>query len=347
MSGGVDFTEGRAVAVDVSTLEKELANLWRQGSTQDSPVLRACMWNLLVYTTHVEDVAPSRDVLSLLVQARPARVILMAPGDDDAPELSAWASAHCHRTPSGNKLCSESITLEARNGGWPHIPSLVRALLVPDVPSALWWVGPPPMSSAEVEPFCRGLSRLMVDSRRARLGTSPWATLVQLMERRVPVVDLGWLVLAPVRLGLAALFDTPHGPAQLQRLSQVVIRGGRGGITSAHLMIGWLASRLKWNFGVSTGPQRWAFHRPEGGVIEVSWQESPQDATGIGSITLETELEDNLIFVPATPTARVDQEMDSTHVDRVQAEVELVIAALGGQGQDPLWREAVQSAARL
>ena len=65
------------------------------------------------------------------------------------PEIEAWISALCAVAPGGGKLlCSEKVTVKSHMGGRRHVPALVRALRVPDVPTALLWTGAPPGSPA-------------------------------------------------------------------------------------------------------------------------------------------------------------------------------------------------------
>src|SRR5262249_3379055 len=136
--------------------------------TSRGAVTRACLWNLVVHMDGDVAFEHTRKLIDDAVPACPARVLLLRlnpEGNADGAELEAWISANCQIAPGGGKLvCSEEITREARGGGLAHVPSLVRALLVPDVPTALLWRGAPPTSLAPVQPLIGVTERLIVDT---------------------------------------------------------------------------------------------------------------------------------------------------------------------------------------
>jgi len=198
--------------VDVGAIDRELAELWRSAadahaSGELSPVVRACLVNLIVWAPLERDAEPLRDLaarLSLLVPARVVHVraergagsgsgALAAedadasdadagdagdagdPGDGGGPGaasgIRAWISANCHLAPEGGKeICSEEVTIAARGRAVDEAPSVVLTLLSPDVPTALLVTGPLPARAAD-EPalakIARACDRLIVDSGRA------------------------------------------------------------------------------------------------------------------------------------------------------------------------------------
>lgn len=200
-------TRGIGMPVDVGAIDRELAELWRSAadahaSGELSPVVRACLVNLIVWAPLERDAEPLRDLAARLSLLVPARVVHVRaergagsgsgapaaedadaggagdatdPGDGGDPGaasgIRAWISANCHLAPEGGKeICSEEVTIAARGRAVDEAPSVVLTLLSPDVPTALLVTGPLPARAAD-EPalakIARACDRLIVDSGRA------------------------------------------------------------------------------------------------------------------------------------------------------------------------------------
>ncbi len=147
------MTRGVGMPVDVGAIDRELAELWRSAadahtSGELSPVIRACLVNLIIWAPLERDAESLRDLAARLALLVPARVVHVraergVAGDDfasaapDSPGIRAWISANCHLVPEGGKeICSEEVTIAARGRAVDEMPSVVLTLLSPDVPTA-------------------------------------------------------------------------------------------------------------------------------------------------------------------------------------------------------------------
>jgi 6-phosphogluconolactonase len=376
------FTEGYAIGVDVASIERELAELWRQTAEGDVAVSRACLWNLIVFTDSDEAYQRAQQLVTDVAVACPARVLMLqaAPSANveravatSASTLRAWISANCQLAPAGGKLlCSEEVTLDASEGGEEHLPPLVRALQVPDVPTALLWLGPPPRSLPRLERLLAGAERLVLDTGDLRggtegsgapavgLGCERVAALAALLGAlpRLEVADLGWLRLGPLRLLLASFFDPPVGASPLLTATRVRLECSESGLLTAMLMIGWIASRLGWSAPVSAGAMegrpssaRWLSSRPGGAVaIELAVVDGAAGRHGIVHLGIESQGGERFEICHRGQEAL---ELRGTGLPtRVLAatertEAELLVAALGVRGHDPLFPVALAQAAQL
>ena len=70
--------------------------------------------------------------------AVPQRTIIVRADPDAEAELSSWISANCHIGGDGKRVCSEEIAIVAGGTRVTRVPPLVNALLIPDMPVALW-----------------------------------------------------------------------------------------------------------------------------------------------------------------------------------------------------------------
>jgi glucose-6-phosphate dehydrogenase assembly protein OpcA len=344
------FTSGHNVEVDVAAIERDLAALWRKASTSSSvAVTRACAWNLVVHTSSDAELKQAQPLADALIAAVPSRTVVL----NDRPnasgrEIEAFVTANCKMLPGGGKLvCTEEITIEARGEGGDHLPSLLRALLVPDIPSAVMWADLPPNTPMVTE-LLVGVDRVILDSSRARE-----LFRVEQLGARVTsrVADLNWLRAAPLRLVIAAAFDSPADPAMLFRLRRVSIDASPEADSAARLLIGWLGARLGWST-----PERhadrsttgWTMNRQDSTVLVQLRAAPPDKAKGLTGITFESD-EGVRVRLKITPT---DVIVDANGTKRsvplaTRNDEALVVAALGSRGTDKLYQSALHFAVEL
>lgn len=272
------FSHGELFAVDPDAIERELASLWRDaGKTTDNrhPVTRACLWNVVV---HMEERGSregtgSAGRLLELVNDLPkflaARALALRTRAEGERELESWISANCILAEGGSKLvCSEEITIASFGKGDRHLPSLVRALLVPAVPTAAVFAGVPP-ESAPMTSVVGLADRVITDVDRSMVER-PLARVRDAMQRApLLAMDLGWLAAAPLRGLIAELFDPPLTVDALGGISRVRYVAPPSSRWTSHLMLGWIASAL----GVHTAPPKggstWTMPTARGGELAI------------------------------------------------------------------------------
>jgi glucose-6-phosphate dehydrogenase assembly protein OpcA len=371
------FTKGDDIGVDVTQIERELASLWRSvgqassgeassgraGSPAlDKAVTRACSWNLLVHVAAESELDDARALVDKVVFPVPSRAIVLVPraGDGAAgqKDIEAFVSANCQVAPGGGKLlCSEEITIMSRAGGERHVPSLVRALLVPDVPAALYWVGPPPADPRSI-PYLPSVDRIVFDSARAPWesrgagGAADVASAKQMSKDYASLpqrlADLAWLRMGYLRSMLASMFDPPTGAGPLERATEIVVRGARTGGSAARLFACWVASRLGWSLSRLDGGGGEGTAR-NGRRVSIKLEHAERDTpTGIVEVVIRTtdasgaaveyglsDTCDGSLAVRAPGQVSRSKIAADLTLDR------LVIAALGARGRDPLYRAAL------
>ena len=343
--------------VNVGSIEKELAALWRQAS-REKQVTRACSWNLVVHCAEESGYDGVKKVVDAAVRHVPSRTLVLKPRPyASGPEIEAWVSANCQIAPGGGKLlCTEEITIEGRGReGVEHMPSLIRALQVPDVPTALWWAGPPPTDSSAVRILLTGVDRLIFDTAlvAAEGGLARLAHVGGLLEGLI-LTDLNWLRTGTLRSVLASLFDPPIGPEPLATLQRVRIEATSKGLPAAKLLAGWLASRLGWGACERVEPRAlsWRVQRGESALrldIETDKVTTTRDS-GVKGVHLETRTgerfslldQGNNIF-EATAPGLSPRGLPAHELTLEQ----LLVASLGSRGRDRLYPVALHRAVEL
>lgn len=192
--------------------------------------VRATTLNLVAYAPTPGDVGFTQRALERIGGSRPLRAIVVGTGADG---VHATVSASCWLGSGLQQVCSEQVLLTARADA---LPSAVLSLLVPDLPTFVWWQGPMPADRALLSALAVLGTSTIVDSNSSSLEG------VEEVGRLEPAVtDLAWLRLEPWREAIASVFDPPPIASALADLAAVEVDGP---VNEARLLAGWLGSRL-------------------------------------------------------------------------------------------------------
>ncbi|HWP47051.1 MAG TPA: glucose-6-phosphate dehydrogenase assembly protein OpcA [Candidatus Limnocylindrales bacterium] len=247
--------------VNAVEIERDLQELWKQMAEAaqaegQQMVLRVCVLNLLIYAPGSGSAGEISKIMAEVSPEHPSRGIVMLP-KPEAPSsvVHAWVTAQCHVSVGGRKqVCCEQIMVTAEGEGIFRLPSIVRSLLVSDLPVVLWWRDVPALGNRLFKELVETSDRVIIDSARLPNPEEGLMELAAFIRREFPWVafsDLNWSRLTPWRVAVAGLFDAPDRLSCLNRLSFVEIECNSDSMDSissqALLIIGWLASRLKWH----------------------------------------------------------------------------------------------------
>jgi glucose-6-phosphate dehydrogenase assembly protein OpcA len=363
------FSRGEPIAVEVERIERAFADLWKAASAGgEGTVSRAALWNIVV-PTRAADLARTRQIVDELAPLMPARVIVLveepapgggtatAEGADDGVRATIESNLVARST-GARVVYSEEITLAARRGDG-HFGPLVRALLMPGLPTATLWTDP-----AMPEALLR--RQLLAATDRLVLDTGTCTRPRQLIELQrcaelagaVTVTDLGWLRLRSFRLLFAGLFDAPVGGGPLLAARGVRIHHRAGCESSGLLLAAWLASTLGWLFSSaepvsSPGELGYHFDRPKAGSsVRVALRAAEGECGTSGIVGIELDAGDDRVFA-----VRRTEQNHATLISPIaparvikldsRRDAELCLAALGPAGRDPLFARCLALASRL
>jgi glucose-6-phosphate dehydrogenase assembly protein OpcA len=215
----------------VSEIEHELVSLRMEedsGSHLRTSVMTHVAW------VPEEWVEEAEDVLAGLAERHPSRTIVLLPQSDGDTGLDAEVSLECFRTGEERSICTETIRIRLRGTAAEHPESVVQPLLISDLPVFLRWRGMPPFEARHFEGLISVVDRLIVDSTEWPTLPQAYADLADVFDR-VVVSDIAWARTSRWRPQLATLWPGIGHVAKIRV---------RGTAAQAHLLAGWLRSRL-------------------------------------------------------------------------------------------------------
>ncbi len=211
--------------VDYASIEKSLAELWRgEKGEGEHAVTRAALWNVVAHTAKRDHQTFASEILGRASASVPQRTIVIRAEPDAEPDITSWISANCHLLNGEKQVCSEEVAIVAGGDRVDRVPPLVNALLIPDMPVAVWWVGDLPSENASyVESLLEPADRLIVDS--SFFDSPDDMELVSRVARQTTTApaDLNWVRLEEWRVATAMLFDPPAIRARLRRIHALKI----------------------------------------------------------------------------------------------------------------------------
>jgi glucose-6-phosphate dehydrogenase assembly protein OpcA len=133
------FRLAETLPVDPAAIERELTQVWRTASKRPgAPVTRACAMTLVAITGP----GGPDDLTRTLPAYHPARLLALVPVEEPPDALEATATALCRLRGGGRVVCVEEVTVRYGPAAREHLPSLVRALSVGDLPVVLLAIDP-------------------------------------------------------------------------------------------------------------------------------------------------------------------------------------------------------------
>ena len=240
------------VAVDPNTIEKSLAELWRSSKeVADDALTRAALWNVVAHTCTTELQTLASETLGRASGAVPQRTIIVRANSADPAEIQSWISANCHLVGGGKQVCSEEIAIVAGGDRIHRVPPLVNALLIPDMPVAVWWLGDLPNEHEDyVLTLLEPADRLIVDS--VHFDSPEDLMLINRVAEKTTTTpaDLNWVRLEEWRTATAAIFDPPHMRSRLEAIRRVRVVAGTSGsdyfgeVVESLLYAAWISAQL-------------------------------------------------------------------------------------------------------
>jgi glucose-6-phosphate dehydrogenase assembly protein OpcA len=192
----------------------------------------------VVYTDGQESADRVHQTLERLGRRRPSRTIVLI-ADRLTPQTGVDASTvvECRPVEEGRALCYEEIVVTAHGRAADHLGSVVVPLLMPELPTFLWWPGQPPFGHRVFHRLLIMANQLVVDSIEFQSPGDGLANIARISAGNQGVNDLHWARLRPWLPYARAIrsLRMEFGAGQPTRTTASVL-----------LMLGWMGAHLGW-----------------------------------------------------------------------------------------------------
>lgn len=297
---------GEQLEVDISAIERSLADLWKNEAGTEGAVTRAALWNVVAHAETEQQRDLAANTLSSVSGTVPQRSIIVEASVASDERLSAWISANCTVFGGGKQVCSEEITITAGGGRVAHVPSLVRALLIPEMPVAAWWIGDLPLGRDEyIADFLDVADRLIIDSHAFDSAADLDLVLHIASTTSTAPADLTWVRLEDLRVATAALFDSESMRPRIEMLRKVTIRAHGDHLFGAAVeplyFAAWLVAQLRQTIhegrvtGKHGGDIEYRIERVSGGSNDRSVDSVTIDFADGSSATVDRSRDDSSV----------------------------------------------------
>ena len=221
------------MASSIAEIEHELSSLRNAETDGGAPFQRTSVMTHIAWVPE-QWIGAAEHVLEELAERHPSRTIVLVPQPDADDALDADVAVECFPTGGDRSVCTETIRIRLAGRRTLAPASVVQPLLISDLPVFLRWRGEPEWDSSQFEQLTGVADRLIVDSTEWEGLPGPYARLADVFERAA-VSDIAWARTSRWRAQLASLW-----PA-IGDVSRIRVEGTAA---QAHLLAGWLRSRL-------------------------------------------------------------------------------------------------------
>lgn len=262
-------------------VERELSRQMKALQGPDErPIQRARMANLVVFCSSQERAAKLNMEIPDVVAVHPARVLLLIADEASASkEVTATVLVRPLGTGSHSFGYSEQVTLECGSKAAHHLPFAVRALLIGDLPTNVWWAAavPPPFAGPILYELAEHAQQIVYDSMgwpdpaRGVAATANWLEQAERQngsQRWRVASDINWRRLKYWRRMLRQALQGADDRGIFSSACEIRVEHGRHAVVQAWELMSWLTTQLGWR--VQTGKvesgveMTWRFHGPTG-----------------------------------------------------------------------------------
>ncbi len=293
------------------------------------------------------DVA-SEAVGRLGAKKHPSRAIIIVADADGPGQIEADIALQCSRMDEG-QVCAEQVRLHVGGEAAYHMASVVTPLLVPDIPVYLWLVGSPPLHQAFGQDAVAICERLIIDSGEYEDDAGTLRLLSHELDHAgdaISLCDVAWERIRMWRQLIAQSFDGGEMRSFVHGITRVDVECSGDRVSAqTWLIAGWLARRLDWP---DTGdqPRVEVTAREDDGVTEHDLVRVALHCRAGGRqalVTLERRGSAIHSLIDVDGGLTVEGAVPVPEADRI----DLIGRLLEGDGEDPVYRSSLRSAASL
>ncbi|MCI5051805.1 MAG: glucose-6-phosphate dehydrogenase assembly protein OpcA [Simkaniaceae bacterium] len=239
------------MVVHPAEIEEKLVSIWDE--MQGSGKMRACLFNLVIYSKKDQRAAYLQKVAQSIIQKFPSRILFITE-DTDKSEGNLVSSVSVLN--AEEQIYCDWIDIEVSGDFHNRVPFVILPHLLPDLPIYLVWGGDPcsidPVT-LKIEKFA---SRTIFDSETScDMSAFAKATLEHQKKTGCDIADLNWARIESWRHLFASLFYNGQKRSELATAKKIIIQYNSRETdffchtkTQAIYLSTWLATILGWQF---------------------------------------------------------------------------------------------------
>ncbi len=250
------FTQ-EAKLESIADIEPGLGRLWTQlnqdiNSEDFAVIMRACMSNLIIYCDTPIEVQNIDHEIAAIVDDHPARVIMLTDnGSPGSGTIEAGIQLYYTELDHGWQVCAERIDITAPANMKDRLPSVVRSLLIGDLPTTFWWASQrtPSMSGEVFLRLAELANQVIYDNVgwvNPAQGVATMTRWVEAQQNTQIVHNLAWRRFTNWRKLISQVLDPQAAPSALDNLHTIEVSHGPHALPTVWLLMGWLSDRLNW-----------------------------------------------------------------------------------------------------
>ncbi len=209
------------------------------------PFTLAGVLNLVAYATDPAEIGEMTAVIERLADHQPSRAVLLSAADG-ADGIDATVSTSCRLAADHSGVAVEVVVLTLRGDVAMGAASATVPLLRPDLPTVLWWPGPPDAGGDSPLARLAGIAdRVVTESGRAPGAAGVRALAAWVTPDGPAVTDLAWARITSWRQLIAQMVDEPTlASARAGAPAATVTHGGDAPDAGSLLLAGWMADLI-------------------------------------------------------------------------------------------------------
>lgn len=241
-------------SVEIPNIEQELKALAEKDKEQNR--VRACLFNLILYTHEGHRKTYLKGMISLIIQNFPCRIIFIQ-NEKDSKEDTLKVSVSSEIYDQGETcIACDQITIKVSGDHLDRVSYLIPSLVVTDLPIYVFWGQDPTFENRILAYLQNFAAKIIFDTDNiVDLHKFSKKILDTVKNSKIEVVDIQWTLLSSWRNVFSEVFDNSERIKQLRNAKEISISINRlkdssdlfCKIQSLYLQA-WLGSRMEWNF---------------------------------------------------------------------------------------------------
>ena len=240
--------------INPANIESELERIWN--SLQTSNKIRACLFNLIIYTQRAQR---NLHWIKKIIKKFPSRIMLITydnSGQKHDLHTSVSVLSAGDTEVGGDAIACDLIEINLCNTHHRSLPFIIFPHILPDLPVYLVYLDDPSKKNPISHQLGLLANRIIFDSEVAsNLSSFAKSVRKHKEECHVDIADLNWTRTEAWRQLFATTFNSPEDLSQLRTATKIAIYyNSKNSKNTRHTNIQpiylqtWIAAQLDWQF---------------------------------------------------------------------------------------------------